>query len=450
MKLFGINFGGKKKETPKFLITTSDRKWVDSNFQWLIDVFGNSCTDQLLLTEEYFPITFSSANLKIENLINDCCNQLKLDSNLFSYEVYEDIRDTTNMPYAVAGKLKDSNLEYDERTGKYTFYLAKSIFKYTNWLAASICYEFAKAKLINSKIEYDIGADTNYFQYLAAVYYGYGVIISQNLFEIGFSANSEWVKRWSYSAEIPYPVIAYSLAIFSHINKNYEPVWKELLSLEIRTEFELTLDYIHNNDYDISTSLTIEDSLSCSELILLAYNQYRSKEIAKAISTLNDALLIAKDKMHKSHIYNNIGYYKVMSGEYESSINDFKLSIKYNPNYGYANDNLAFALIMTDNPDEGKKYLAKAINTENNDKAYSNRNMALYYQKKGNFNLAEEYFQKAFEMKTKVDLLSFVYGQFLILRGEKEEGLKHIKISAELGEIIAINYLKKNSEYLPI
>ena len=366
---------------------------------------------------------------------------MKLDSNLFSYEVYEDIRDTANLPYAVVGKLKDCNLDYDEHTGKYTFYLAKSIFKYSNWLTASICYEFAKAKLIDSKIEYDIGADTNYFQYLAAVYYGYGVIISQDLFEIGFAANSEWVKRWSYSAEIPYPVIAYSLAVFAHINKNYEPIWKELLPLEIRTEFVLTLDYINTTDHDISTSLTLENSLYYSELIFLAYNQYKAKEFAKAISTLNDALLIAKDKMQKSHIYNNIGYYKVMSGEFESSINDFKLSIKFNPNYGYANDNLAFALIMTDNPDEGKKYLAKAINTENNDKAYSNRNMALYYQKKGNFDLAEEYFQKAFEMKTKVDLLSFVYGKFLILNGEKEEGLKHIKISADSGEISAIDYL---------
>jgi Tfp pilus assembly protein PilF len=89
---------------------------------------------------------------------------------------------------------------------------------------------------------------------------------------------------------------------------------------------------------------------------------------------------------------------------------------------------------MTGELELGLSYLEKAIQTDNNNAAYSFRNKALYYQKKGDNVSAEEYFQKAYEMETPVDLLDYFYGLFLIAQGRIDEGREYLQLSADAGE----------------
>jgi Tfp pilus assembly protein PilF len=100
---------------------------------------------------------------------------------------------------------------------------------------------------------------------------------------------------------------------------------------------------------------------------------------------------------------------------------------------------------MTNDIERGKEYIDKAIQTENNDNAYSYRNLALYFQKKGDFESAENKFHKAFDLNTPVDLLDFYYGLFLIEKGNKKKGLEHIQISADIGEEEGIKFLEQMS-----
>jgi len=80
MKLFGFN---KKIKESKFRITEPDRNWVEDNFKWLIQVYGYPTrqNEQINISDKYFPKTFSDNDLIIQNLIEDLCNLLGLDSN---------------------------------------------------------------------------------------------------------------------------------------------------------------------------------------------------------------------------------------------------------------------------------------------------------------------------------------------------------------------------------
>ena len=441
MKLFGLKIGTTKSS--ELRITSADREWVEVNFQWLVKVFGYPRADQFSLAEKHFPKTFHSKEIRIEDLLSDCCNHLGLDNDRFSYSVHEDIRDSGNMPYGSEERPTDCYIEYDEQTGKYLVVLAKSILKHPKWLIQSICYELTKARLIESKVEYGTGPDTSLFLYLAATYFGYGVIIGQNLTDIGMTADPLWETRWSYIADIPYPIMAYALAVFSRLKNNLDPAWKQELPSEIRTEFSLALEYINRSDNELFDARRIDNAFNAAKLFELADQLYQSGEISKAISTLQKIAFLSDDDMMKADVCNNIGYYKLRLGQYRSSISDFHKALEFAPDYGYANDNLGFALIMTGDLEKGKEFLERAIRTENNNQAYSYRNMALYFQKKGDRKSAEDNFQKAFSMESPVDLLNYFYGQFLIENGDKKKGLEYIRISADNREIEGIELLKK-------
>lgn len=441
MKLFGFSIG--KNKTSDLRITAADREWVEGNFQWLVKVFGYPRADQISLDEKHFPKTFQSKEIKIEDLLSDCCNHLGLDVGLFSYSIHEDIKYAGNMPYGSDERPVDCYIEHDEQTGKYLVVLAKSIFRHPKWLIHSISYELTKAMLIESKVEYGAGTDTNLFLYLAATYFGYGVIIGQTLTDIGVRTDPLWETRWCYIADIPYPIMAYALAAFSRLTNNLDPAWKQELPGQIRTEFGLALEYIKNSNNELFDARRIDNALNAEKLFELADRQYGSGEITKAISTLQKIVFLSADDVLKANVYNNIGYYKIRQGQYGSSIPDFHKALELVPDHGYANDNLGFALIMTGDLETGKAFLEKALRTGNNDQAYSYRNMAVYFQKKGDCKSAEEYFQKAFRPESPVDLLSYFYGKFLMENEDQKKGLEYLRESADYGEIEAIEFLKK-------
>ena len=423
-----------RNTSKELLITVSDKEWVESNFQCMVRIFGLPQKEQLLFNKDNFPRTFESQTIHLDNLIEDFCNQLQLDKSLFSYEIVQDIRDSVNTPYIFAERPKDFNIDYDYQENKFNITIAKNILKHPKWLITSACYEFCKARLIQFNLEFDTSEETNLFLYLVSVYFGYGVIIGQNLVDIGVSQDAMWVERWSYVAKIPVPIIAYSLAIFSRFKNDLHPIWKEHLPKGIRTEYDRAIEFIKENDSTIFDVKRGDTVLNINYLFQLSYKQYRSGAITNAISTLQKILLISDDVINRANVYNNIGYYKLRLGEYSNSIPDFKNALVLYPNYGYANDNLGFALIMIGDLILGKEYLEKAVQTNNNNEAYSYRNLALYHQKNGNFESAELNYKKAFELNKQVDLLDYYYGCFLIERGDKNIGLEYIKLSSENGD----------------
>jgi Tfp pilus assembly protein PilF len=184
----------------------------------------------------------------------------------------------------------------------------------------------------------------------------------------------------------------------------------------------------HPNDlYD-------EMEVKANDLFNEANTYFDNNDLEHAISTLQKILFLTNDDVMKADVYNNMGYYYIRKKDYQQGISNFRKALVLGPEYGFANDNLGYALIMTGELEEGVSYLDKAMQTGNNDIAYTLRNFALYHQRKKEFDLAEEFFRKSFDQKTPVDLLEYHYGEFLLEQGDIENAKGFFLRSAEKKE----------------
>jgi len=234
--------------------------------------------------------------------------------------------------------------------------------------------------------------------------------------------------------------MAYALATYAKLNNQEHSKWINELPNELKILLEKAIIFINEHPYSMSSS---EES-QANDLLIQAYKECKRHDFDTAISTLNKILLITKDEQLKSVVYNNIGYYLILKGDIGGSIKYFKKVLEINPNFGYANDNLGYALIRTGCLEEGKSYIEKAFRTGNNNVAYSNRNLALYYQEKGETELAEKHYKKSFQnMTIPVDLLEYHYSEFLIGLGQRDKGMEYLKKACEKGETEAIKRMNE-------
>lgn len=441
MKLFGFF---KNKENDTFRITEPDRLWVEDNLRWLIKVYGYPYreSEQILLSENYFPKTFKGDKVLIENIINDLSSLFQIREEKISFEVVNDIRDSYGMPYEIEGKPFETELEIQD--GKYKIHIANSLQKHPNRLIYSLFYEFLRIKITDNKLQFDTGDDTDLFIYLAGIYFGFGVLLSHNLKDTGRIDDGFWETKWNYISEMPNEIMAFALATYSKLIEQDSPKWKDDLPSDLKNQFEKAIKYLADNP----SELYDKQELEANELLKLAYDQYLNNEFEEGITNLQKILFLTNDDVMKADVYNNLGYYSIRLKNYQQSVSYFKNSIQIISDYGYSYDNLGYALIQLGELEEAKEWLDKARETENNDFAYTYRNYALYYQAKEEMNKAEDYFKKSFESITDtVDLLEYHYADFLIKNGETEKGLVFLKKAVEKGEPEAIekmNEIKKN------
>jgi Tfp pilus assembly protein PilF len=440
MKLFGFN---KKKENDKFRITEPDRLWVEDNFKWLIKVFEYPYleSEQILLTESYFPKTLKADKVMIENIIEDLCYLLQIQESKVTFEFINDIRDSYGVPYEIEGNPFETDFETIDEN--YKIIIANNLQKHPKRLIYSLVYEFIRIKLTDNKLQFDTGDDTDLFIYLAGIYFGFGVLLSQGLKDMGRVDDGFGETKWNYISDMPYEIMAFGLATYSKLVEQDSPKWKDNLPSELKRQFEKALTYLDENP----SQLCDKKELEANKLFRTANDLYKKNDFEGAISNLQKILFITKDDIMKVDVYNNLGYYNLRLKNYEQSVQYFKNSVQIEPNYGYSNDNLGYALIQLGNLEEGKVWLNKAIETENSDMAYTYRNLALYHQAKGEFDLAENFFKKAFDsVNYPVDLLEYHYADFLFQKEETNEGLKYLEMAVKKGEPEAIKKLNEIKE----
>jgi Tfp pilus assembly protein PilF len=436
MKIFGINFS----PDADFKITENDKVWVDENFRWLKEVFGypNKHHEQILFTPAFFPSTFERNAVSVESLITDLCKLLDLPKNCVRCIVLSDFPDTPNEQNEAGGQLVEFKTELTK--GDYTLYVANSLLKHPDRLLSSLVYEFVRIRLTESAIGFDSGGDdTDLFVYLAGTYYGFGVLMAQNLVNIGNSTRETWEIRWRVTPQMPLQVMAYTLAAYANLRGETDPQWKNELKGDFRGMFEGALSYLAKNP----NGLYNESEVKANELFDESCQHFDKHEFGKAIEVLQKILFLTTDDHMKADVYNNMGYYYIRTGNYSQAIANFRKALALGPEYGYANDNLGYALIITGKFDEGLAYVQKAIETGNNDRAYSFRNLALYHQMKGDFVKAEEFYQTAFAEGTPVDLLEYHYGEFLLQTGDSEGAEVYFQKSAEKNEMEGLNRISR-------
>src|SRR5690606_5247190 len=173
----------------------------------------------------------------------------------------------------------------------------------------------------------------------------------------------------------PKEIMAFGLALHCKLREEDNPPWLKEISAALRTDIIQAVELLDSEP----SPLVAKEELQANELFHQADRQYSDGNYDDAISSLQKVLFLTTDPILRCDVFNNIGYYMMRKGDYENSIAPFRNALEIDPNYGFANDNLAYALIQIGRLDEGWEYLQKSIQNENNDKAYSFRNMALYY-----------------------------------------------------------------------
>ena len=437
MKIFGISIGSSGK-SPK--ITEDDRNWIVENFQWLLTVYGypGKQSIQYLFDKEHFPKTFGHKVLEIDNVIGDLCVLLSLEENRINVEIVEDIRDSHGVPYHFEEMPFES--ESEEIDSNYKIILAKALLKHPKRLVYSLVLEMVKIRLAESKIPYDSREDAPYFIYLAGIFHGFGVILANHREESGREQSGIWEFKWHFVSKMPAPLMAFGLATYAMISNVEKPMWSDYLSADIKKEFGLAIDFIK----ETQISLYNEQEVNSIELFRQGHEEYMLNDFEKSISTYQKILFLTKDNYLKAEIHNSIGYTQMRMGDYGKSIDSFRKAIEFNANYAYPYDNLGYSFILTGELEKGMRCIEKAMQLENNDNAYSYRNMALYYERKNEPVRCEEYFKKSFsEIKIPVDLLEYHYGRFLLSVGRREEGLKYIDLAIGKNEPEAILFKKQ-------
>lgn len=427
-----------------FYITDKDKEWVNKSFEWLIKSYGypSSGVTPILLTDKFFPHTIDHKQTAVEPLLADLCSLFKIDPVKISFEIEEDIRDTYGTPYELHGAPFECELEIISLDNGYHYklYFAKSLLRHPKRLVFNSVFQFIQIRISQTDIEW-IRSDKHHFIfYLVGIYTGWGVLLAQTMIDIGRENDGFWERSWKHISPMPIPVMAYSMALYSSLTEEKAPAWKNFLPSEIRVQYEKAADFITRNPNPVFN----KQELMAKALFKEAYKYSQQKNFDDAIETYQKAIFLTKDGPLRSVIYNNVGYAQLWKTEYQKSVINFQKALEINPSFAYANDNLGFAFIMMGDTETGKHYLSIALQTKNNDHAYSYRNLALYHQKRGEMEKALDNFQKAFANITEpVDFLEYFYARFLFEQGETEESLIYLQIAVEKGEPQAVQWMNE-------
>jgi Tfp pilus assembly protein PilF len=425
-------------------ITDNDRGWVEESFKWLIDIYGypGSSKSQITFTEFTFPLSFQSDKTNAELLIKDLLGLLGLQNISISVEYISDLRDITNIPFEIQGYSPETELVTKINEGEKTYSLAiyNNLLSHPPRLLHDLILEIIKIKFEVDNINYENSEETEAFLYLVAVYFNLGFLLTQGMRNSGTSISGFWERKWNYTSLVPDDLMGYALAFNSMLKMEPDLQWTEKLPSQIKQSYFSSSEYFKKT----RPALFNQQELEATNLLTAADNFSDANNFDSAIESLRKALFLTNDDFMKATIYNNIGYYLLRKQEYAKSIANFQKALEIYPGFGFANDNLGFAFIMSGDLETGRHYIECALKTEKNDDGYSYRNLALYYQLKKNYLLAEEYFKMSFLSKgLPVDLLEFFFARFLFETGKEEEALKYLDLAIAKGEPEAVSF--KNS-----
>lgn len=424
----------------KFSITTEDKKWVDICYKWLLKNYGHPVKGikPFLFTEKDFPVTFAVKKVTIDNLLDDLCKLFKIDGKRVDFELEYDIRDIPMTPHSIQGKAFESELipkADGEDISQYTIYIANDLMQRELILLRRLIVELSKIKLIDKNPEYK-NADLTLFSYIASVFFGFSVLISQALVEIGVQYRAGWQRNWSSKSEVPYQVIAYAVANYSKLIGDESPAWENNMPASVKEEFTLAMDFLkeHPDENTFLDEKEFENLLKVRRCWEQALQLSKDKQYAEAIELYKLSMSISSDKKQLSLAYINCGYAYLMTEQYEESLVYYNKALDIRPDYAYAYANMGYIYIMTGQLEKAKEYLEKVDAYNKSLTVYLLRDWALYYMQAGNRELAEDYFQRAFNTGADIDLLEYFYAKFLLSQSQKEEAIKYLNISVGKGE----------------
>ncbi|GAA5100474.1 hypothetical protein GCM10023210_39030 [Chryseobacterium ginsengisoli] len=419
----------------KYKISDSQKQWVEANFLVLIKACGFPWNkgEQILLNQHFFPNTFNSKEIEIENIIKDLITIFDFGNKIIKYEIIYDLRDSNSFPLAIRGKFQETELD-KVSDNEYCIYISNSTKEMPNRLIFCLINDFLRIKLSDAKIPHDQNKYSENFLFLAGIYFGFGVILTQKRIDTGKSSTSFWQKKWNFSSSMLVENIIYGFALYQKIFPSLDISWMKELPKDFESKINEVASLVH------SSMIADVNEAEAKYFLKKSLEKSKKDNFILAIELLNKVITLSNDHQTISTAYNNTGYLKLKIGFIEESSVHFKKAIEYRPDFGFANDNLGYSLILRNLLDEGLVYLEKAEKTLNNDKGYHYRNLGLYFHKKGELLKAKEYYDQAFDhQKRPIDFLEYHFSELLSEIGDEENADKFLKIAVDKREKIAMD-----------
>ena len=427
------------KQHNNYEILKQNRDWIDFGLLELVIQFGIPDSDQPVFnfSSEYFPKTFSSSEIHVEALISDLQFHFELEKVEINYTYYTDIGSVDHIPFEQEGFQKSSYTT--ALNGIHTIHLAESLKSKPSQLVHRLIYELVLIYLVEINFPFADTPNPETFVYLAGIYLGFGTTLLPGLSETGYSNDGFWEKNWTIVSEFPDHEMLFAMVTRIKVIMKGNLDWIHHLS---KADQKIALEINDFLDSNPSIILTPEKIEACSEYSNAKFSIDQGKA-EKGIELLRSAIKKTSDLRDHFFFLHNIGYQLLVAGELNQALVLIEESLEIDPLYSYALDNKGYCLIQLGKLEEGLSFVEKSMAIGDNQDGYSYRNLALYYQAKGNPTKSEECFKKALEYdEYHVDLLHYHYALFLESKGDLTGAIEHLEKSASFKEEQGIEKLK--------
>lgn len=242
-------FPKKSRDCP---IDPDMRLWMEQAFLWLTRQFREIATRPMLCpTPECFPIRYDGSKESLLKTGEIIARQMDIDIKTVNLELYDEhIRQLSNgFGHGVwtavdkdDGGTLTSGLYFDKnKKGIYDILIEKGNLNNPENLVATIAHEFSHIKILGEKrLDFNDEQLTD----LTTVIFGLGIFSANAAFMEFKSFNQYGHSSLGYLKQREW---GYALALYAYFRKDSVSDWVKYLTLNIRSDFKKSMDFINAN-----------------------------------------------------------------------------------------------------------------------------------------------------------------------------------------------------------
>lgn len=427
-----MSFFHNNEDNAADVLSDEDLQESINNWQWLLAFLGKPARTQATFDAAYFPNTFAAGKSDAQLLLKDLTVLMQLQENRIHMELCEDFYSSGQIPY----ETEHRGIWTEIQENGYRILVTQQLQKQTPQLLHCLIAECTLIKLISAGFEPEETEDNIVLIHHAACFMGFGMVLAQNLFHAERKVYGDMQEDWYFNSGMPPELMTCSLALFCFLNESLQAPWTNFPDPGIRRIFD---DCLGRLQY-ISPDFRSETELTALKKFREAYMLYRKQHLQEASELLLQSLQLSNNAALRADILNNIGYYSLRGGDYNTALQYFRQLLSEYPEHPFVQDNIGYTLIQLGRPQDAKPYLNEALRLGQNNPAYTHRNLALYYSSTDQAAMAAKHFREAFDLQSEpVDLLELHYAEFLHKNGDIEKARTYLQMAIDKQEPEALN-----------
>lgn len=235
-------------------VNEETREWLDECFVWFIKTFGLEKIKNikvLIPSPLDFPVKYDGQNKSAIDTMRIVANQMEINPDDILLDIYTEGQTELDSGGVFENRIFLQNVEGEKYSGglyfgkqednKYHIALEKEKLNDPIAIVATLAHELAHVKLLGEK---RIEENNEDLTDLLTIIFGLGIFNANVSFQ---TKSSFGLWGWSKSGYLSQMEWGYSLALFAHIRGEENPSWIQFLSPNIKSDFEKSIGFIHNN-----------------------------------------------------------------------------------------------------------------------------------------------------------------------------------------------------------